>query len=133
VVLAFGVILNLIVSRYEPDVILGAMQIGAVVTVVMVAMGTLNPDFFWEVEHSLFLGLAVGLVVELFAWIVLGSHPGILDWIVALIFAGYIGLDWARANDIPTTLDNAVDSAGALYVDIINLFVRILLIRGRRD
>jgi len=32
-------------------------------------------------------------------------------------------------NKIPRTLDNAVDSAASLYMDIINLFLRIL---GRR-
>ncbi|MBT7579493.1 MAG: hypothetical protein HN633_12065, partial [Candidatus Marinimicrobia bacterium] len=48
------------------------------------------------------------------------------------IFCGYIGYDWGRANQIPKTLDNAVDSAAALYMDIINLFLRVLRILGRR-
>ena len=37
---------------------------------------------------------------------------------MALIFSGYIGYDWARANAILKTLDNAIDSAAALYLDI---------------
>ncbi len=56
-----------------------------------------------------------------------------IDWVVVLIFCGYIGYDWGRANQIPKTLDNAVDSAAALYMDIINLFLRILRILGRRQ
>jgi FtsH-binding integral membrane protein len=59
-------------------------------------------------------------------------HHSIIDWIVVIIFCGYIGYDWARANNIPKTFDNAVDSAAALYIDMINLFVRILRILGRR-
>ena len=55
-----------------------------------------------------------------------------MDWIVALLFCGYIGYDWARANAIPNTLDNAIDSAAALYLDIINLFIRLLHIMSRR-
>ncbi len=47
-------------------------------------------------------------------------------------FCGYIGYDWGRANQIPKTMDNAVDSAAALYMDIINLFLRILRIMGRK-
>lgn len=43
-----------------------------------------------------------------------------------------IGYDWGRANRIPKTTDNAIDSAAAIYIDIINLFVRILRIMGRR-
>ncbi|HCA63484.1 MAG TPA: hypothetical protein DEP73_05025, partial [Pseudomonas sp.] len=52
--------------------------------------------------------------------------------IVVLIFCGYVGVDWGRANQIPKTLDNAIDSAAALYMDIINLFLRILRILGRK-
>ena len=62
----------------------------------------------------------------------LGIHHGIIDWIVVVIFCGYVGVDWGRANQIPKTVDNAVDSAAALYMDIINLFLRIVRILGRR-
>ena len=51
---------------------------------------------------------------------------------MVVIFSGYIGYDWARANMIPKTLDNAIDSAASLYIDIINLFIRILQILSRR-
>ena len=50
---------------------------------------------------------------------------------VAIIFCGYIGYDWGRANNIPKTYDNAVDCAAALYMDIIIFFLRILRIMGR--
>jgi FtsH-binding integral membrane protein len=51
---------------------------------------------------------------------------------VALIFCGYIGLDWHRAQQFPKTLNNAVDSAADIYLDVVNLFVRILSITGKR-
>jgi FtsH-binding integral membrane protein len=57
---------------------------------------------------------------------------GWIDWAVAAIFCGYIGYDWGRAMRIPKTVDNAVDSAAAVYMDIVNLFARILRILGRR-
>jgi len=72
------------------------------------------------------------IVVELMETFFLHIHHGIIDWIVVLIFCGYIGYDWGRANNIPRTVDNAVDSAAELYMDIINLFLRILRILGRR-
>ena len=37
-----------------------------------------------------------------------------------------IGYDWAEAQTKAYTLDNAVDSVVGLYLDIINLFLRIL-------
>jgi FtsH-binding integral membrane protein len=51
---------------------------------------------------------------------------------VAAIFCGYIGHVWERANRMPKTVDNAVDSAAAIYMDVLNLFLRILRILGRK-
>ena len=76
--------------------------------------------------------LLLVIVVELVEVFILGIHHGVIDWIVVLIFCGYVGVDWGRANQIPKTLDNAIDSAAALYMDIINLFLRILRILGRK-
>ena len=49
-----------------------------------------------------------------------------------MIFCGYIGLDWNRAQMYPKTVDNAIDSAADIYLDVVNLFVRILSITGKR-
>ena len=61
----------------------------------------------------------------------IGFDLGLIDYIVVLIFCGYIGYDWAKANALPKTYDNAIDSAANLYVDIVNLFLRILRILAR--
>ena len=55
----------------------------------------------------------------------------IIVYIVVLIFCGYIEYDWAKANTQRKTIDNAIDSATELYIDIINLFIRILRILAR--
>ena len=57
--------------------------------------------------------------------------PTIWDALVALLFCLYIGYDWAKAQDVPRTADNAVDAVLELYLDIINLFIRILEILGK--
>jgi FtsH-binding integral membrane protein len=57
----------------------------------------------------------------------------IVDWIAAGIFSLYIAYDYARAQLIPKTVDNAVDVCIALYLDVINLFIRIASIMSRRD
>ncbi|MCR5192464.1 MAG: Bax inhibitor-1 family protein, partial [Bacteroidales bacterium] len=49
------------------------------------------------------------------------------------LFSGYIGYDVAKSQAYPKTLDNAVDSALDIYLDIINLFIRLLSILGRRE
>ncbi len=132
VVVPFGLMVNLVVSQYNPDVVLEAIRITGLVTFVMMLLGSMYPAFFKKIVGGLTIALICVIVVELVEIFIFNTHHGILDWAVALIFCGYIGYDWARANSIPKTYDNAIDSAASLYMDIINLFLRILRIVGRR-
>ena len=132
VVVPFGLIINLAVLRYDPSLVLSAIKVTGLVTGMMMLLGTIFPAFFQRIAGVLTIALVVVLVVELFQIFVLGIHQEWIDWAVVILFCGYIGYDWGRANQIPKTLDNAVDSAAALYMDIINLFLRILRIMGRK-
>ena len=132
VVVPFGFIVNLVVHQYDPDIVMDAVRVTGYVTAGMMVLGSLFPRFFQRIGGVLTIALIVVIIVELIEIFLLGIHHGILDWVVAVIFCGYIGFDWARANSIPKTADNAVDSAAALYMDIINLFLRILRIMGNR-
>ena len=102
------------------------------VTFVMMLLGSMYPAFFNKIAGGLTTALLCVIVVELIEIFIFNTHNGIFDWIVAIIFCGHIGCDWARANAIPKTYNNAVDSAAALYISIINLFLRILRILGRK-
>lgn len=132
VVVPFGLVINIVVSNYSQTIVVEAVQITGAVTFCMMVLGTLFPGFFSRIASALTISLLVVIVVELVATFVFKKVYGIIDWIVVLIFCGYIGYDWGRANQIPKTVDNAIDSAAALYMDIINLFLRILRILGRR-
>ena len=132
VVVPFGFIINIVVGRYSPTLVLEAVRVTAMVTVGMMAMGAMFPEFFKRIHFALTMSLLLMIVVELVQTFVFHTQSGVTDWIVAAIFCGYVGYDWGRANNIPKTLDNAVDSAAALYMDIINLFLRILRILGRK-
>lgn len=132
VVVPFGLIINMVVSQYDPELVTEAIRITGLVTIAMMCLGTLFPAFFQKIAGALTIALLLVIVVELIEIFIFNTHHGILDWIVVLIFCGYIGYDWGRANQIPKTIDNAIDSAAALYMDIINLFLRILRILGRK-
>ncbi|WP_372931302.1 Bax inhibitor-1 family protein [Shewanella putrefaciens] len=132
VVVPFGLIINMVVSQYDPELVTEAIRITGLVTVAMMCLGTLFPAFFQKIAGALTIALLLVIVVELIEIFIFNTHHGILDWIVVLIFCGYIGYDWGQANQIPKTIDNAIDSAAALYMDIINLFLRILRILGRK-
>ncbi|MGR3969765.1 Bax inhibitor-1 family protein [Shewanella sp. 1180_01] len=132
VVVPFGLIINMVVSQYDPELVTEAIRITGLVTIAMMCLGTLFPAFFQKIAGALTIALVLVIVVELIEVFIFNTHHGILDWIVVLFFCGYIGYDWGRANQIPKTIDNAIDSAAALYMDIINLFLRILRILGRK-
>ena len=136
VVLPFGLVVALVVSRYAGErydgLVLEAVQTTGFVTLVMMMLGSIFPRFFQKIIGALTIALIAVILVEVLGrWLFEWEH-GAIDWIVAVIFCGYIGYDWGRANAIPKTLDNAIDSAAALYMDIINLFLRIMRIMARR-
>lgn len=132
VVVPFGLIVNIVVSRYQPQLVIDAIQITAIVTIIMMISGAIFPKFFQAIHGPITIALFAMIVIELIQIFVFHHVPEWTDWIVVIIFCGYIGFDWGRALRIPKTVDNAVDSAAAIYMDIINLFLRILRILGRR-
>ena len=132
VVIPFGLVINVVVSRYDSSLVLDAIRITGITTLIMMMLGTIFPAFFQRIVGTLTIALICVIIVELIEVFIFKMHHGILDWVVAAIFCGYIGYDWGRANRIPKTLDNAIDSAASLYMDIIILFLRILSIMGRR-
>ena len=74
---------------------------------------------------TLFISLGIGLFGEIISML-FGYTGNVFNWIFVIIFSLYIGYDWHKAQMYPKTLDNAVDSALDLYLDIINLFIRLL-------
>ena len=132
IVVPFGLVLNLIVSKYAPGTVLNAITATAIQTVAMMALSTAFPQWFENLGPVLFIALLGAIVIEVLMIIITGHSATWIDWIVAIIFCGYIGFDWWRANNVPKTIDNAIDCAASLYMDIINLFVRILSIFGKK-
>lgn len=124
------VLLNLYVAAGYTTIISTAFAITAIVTIGMMIISSIFPAFFMSIGKTLCLSLLLTIVVELIMFF-LGASLAITDYIVVLIFCGYIGYDWARANACAKTVDNAIDSAADLYVDIINIFVRLLSILAR--
>ena len=129
----FGFVVNIIVAGYDDAIVVNAMEVTCGVVAVMMMMGTVFPRFFQKISTTLFWGLGLVIFFEMYLLFTGRGQPGWIDWAVALLFCGYIGYDWARANQIPKTVDNAIDSAAALYMDIINLFLRILRIMGEDE
>lgn len=130
VVLPIGVVLSISVKDYYVSSIVQAFILTTLITVLMIIISTIKPEIFESLGSTLFICLSGVIVLELIMMIIGVSATQWWDWVVALLFCGYIGYDWSKAQEKDRTLDNAVDSAVDLYLDIINLFVRLL---GSKD
>ncbi|WP_137188183.1 Bax inhibitor-1 family protein [Pseudomonas asiatica] len=133
VVVPIGLVLVMFIPGHSYENIIAAVRITTILTAGMMVLGTLFPAFFKRIEGALFAALFISIIVELVQIYFFKIDVALMDWIVAAIFCGYIGVDWGRANQIERTLDNAIDSAAALYLDIINLFMRVLEIFAKKS
>ncbi|MFZ2049265.1 MAG: Bax inhibitor-1 family protein [Minisyncoccia bacterium] len=131
VIFATGAIVGPYTHLYAPAVV---MQVALITLCVSLGIGFAGAVYPKSVENwggFLLTGLIIlicGDVVRMFM-VSYGIQPVTLhiwDWIAVLLFSAFIFYDMNRAQQIAWTLDNAVDSAVALYLDIINLFIRLL-------
>ena len=136
IVIPIGMVISIVLSAYVAEgyasIVPVAFGITAAVTLGMMLLSSFFPKFFASstMGKTLLVTLLLTIVIELIMMFA-GADLAIIDYIVVLIFCGYIGYDWARANQGVKTVDRAVDAAAMLYVDIANLFLRIMRILAR--
>ena len=127
-----GMVLCMTLQGYYIETIRSAVLVTAIITLSFMIAGTLFPGFFLRMGRVLFFGLLVLIVGGLISLLFFRSTGMVYAWLGAGVFSMYIGYDWARANTCARTVDNAIDLSASLYLDIINLFLRVLSIMGRR-
>ncbi len=140
VVIPLGFFLALFVSEFEPLLVATAFLETAAVTLTMMLLSLIFPRLFLSMGRALGITLLIVILVELIASVIMIATASfndnfflLIDAIVVVVFSLYIGYDWAVAQRRYRTVDAAVDMACALYLDIINLFIRLLSILGRRS
>ena len=135
VVVPTGAILGPYVHLFT---IASVLNIALVTIGVSAAIGLAGAVYPKSVEHwgGFLLTALLVLIVGNFASIFIPALNGGLhlwDWLGVFIFSGFIFYDMNRAMRMDYTLDNAVDNAVAFYLDIINLFIRLLSIFGDKS
>ena len=135
VVVPFGLVISTMVEAYGgvgSEIVTYAFLYTLVVTLGMTGAALAFPNFFSKIGGAL-LGCLFGMLLLEIVLLLLGKDPEIVDWIVAGVFSLYIGYDVWRSQQFPKTVDNAVDSALDIYLDLANLFIRLLAILAKRD
>lgn len=131
VVLPLGLILSVQIADVGSEAVREAFQIASAVAAGMLLLSNWKPETFIRMGPCLLGALLLTIAAELILFLFNRSFV-LTNVIATAIFCLYIGFDWARAQQRPCTADNAIDSACALYLDIINLALRILSARSRR-
>ena len=131
IVVPLGVMLTILLPYYGAEIVFDAVVITGIITLIMMIAGGAFPHIFLRMGRTLFFTLIAVVVVEMFCVFVMGKDFAVIDYAVVVLFSGYIGYDWAKANAYFKTVDNAIDSAVDRYMDIINIFVRVLAILDR--
>ena len=128
-----GIVLAIaILPYYDVDTIQRAFILTALLTAVVMVLSTIMPDAFLNMGKTLLICASACLLVDLVALLIFRQDLTLIDFALTIIFALFIGYDWARASLCAKTADNAVDCAALLYLNIINVFLRALQVMSKR-
>lgn len=128
VVVSMGAVLSVVFKDAAPRAVIHAAVITAVIIIGMIIAGQMIPSFFLKLERVLTIALIGVIAVELIACFAGWIRFSFWDVLVAGLFALWVGYDWAKAQRGELTLDAAIDSCVALYLDAANLLIRIVAI-----
>ncbi|MBE5808437.1 MAG: hypothetical protein E7317_08870 [Clostridiales bacterium] len=127
-----GILLTIsVISVGDFSIVYRAALYTAIITLIMLIVSTAVPHLFQNIGGGLGVALLATIVVELAATFIFHADLVIVDYIVIGIMSLYVGFDWARANQVQRTTTNAIAAASALYLDIVNIFIRILSILSK--
>ena len=135
VVVPFGLVISTMVETYGgvgSEVVTYAFLYTLVVTLGMTGAALAFPQFFSKIGGAL-AGVLIGMILCELLLLIFRVDQTVTDWIAAGLFSLYIGYDIYRSQQFAKTVDNAVDCALDIYLDIANLFIRILSILARKD
>jgi FtsH-binding integral membrane protein len=138
IVVPFGLLLGPYVALYTSASVFKALLLTTVMVVSLGFIGATIPDSLESWGSWLFGGL-IALLGGLFLVPVagyfglpVGGAMTALDWVGLVLFGGLVIYDLNRAMRLPFTMDNAIDSAVAVYLDVLNIFIRILELTGQK-
>lgn len=134
VVVPFGLVIAVMVEAYGgigSAVVKDAFVYTMLITGGMGAFAMIAPSLFEKLGGAL-LGCLGGLLICELVLLLFRVRQNVTDWAAAGLFSLYIGYDIHRSQQFAKTVDNAVDSALDIYLDVANLFIRLLELMGRR-
>ncbi len=139
VAIPFGLLLGPVVALYQPGLVLKVLLLTSLLVFVLGAVGAVIPKDLGDWARWIFPALVlllIGLIgVPLLGavGVPVGGAMTFLDWAGLLLFGAIVIFDLNRAVRLPHTVDNAIDAGMSVFVDFVNIFIRLLSIFGGRS
>ncbi len=128
----FGGSLSIILTRYNIGTITNAFAITACVSGIFLIAGVTFPEVFSKIGRVLVIALIAIIITEIVATMFFHVNQTIFDYLVILIFCGFLGYDSYRMSIDRPTVPNAIFYAADIYIDMVNILIRVLDILDRR-
>lgn len=129
--LTFGAVLGIGLLAYDIGTISYAFAITACVSAIFLIAGVTFPEFFARIGGVLSIGLIAVILVELVATVFFHADQTIFDYIVVILFCGFLGYDSLQMSLDEPTVPNAIWYASDIFLDVANILIRILSILDR--
>lgn len=139
ITVAFGAITGPVVALYTPASVARILFLTTAVVIGLGIAGAILPKSLENWWSWLFGGLLILLAGQIllplaaYLGVPIGNAMTLWDWAGVVLFSGLIVFDLNRAMRIPCTMNNAIDAAVEVYLDFINLFLRLLSLLGEAD
>lgn len=136
VVVPFGLVISTLVEAYvtkgQSDVVTLAFLYTVLIAVAILATVIVFPQLFEKIGKALGAVL-IGLLLCEVILLIFGVRQEWTSWIASALFSFYLGYDIYRSQQYPKTIRNAMASALDIYMDLANIFIRLLEILGKKD
>lgn len=133
VVLPLGAVLSIYLPAFTYKTITSAFLVTTFLSLFMIILALIYPRVFNSIFALLGIAVLVALIYQIVAIFTGFGNNTWVDWLIVLLFSAYVGFDVSLARVRPRTVNNAVASACAIYMDLIYVFIRLVAIFGRHE
>lgn len=133
VVLPLGAVLSNYLPAFTYKTITSAFLVTTFLSLFMIILALVYPRVFNSIFALLGIAVLVALIYQIVAIFTGFGNNTWVDWLIVLLFSAYVGFDVSLARVRPRTVNNAVASACAIYMDLIYVFIRLVAIFGRHE
>ncbi len=136
--LLLGAVSGPMVAQYSAASALKIFSLTGIITLALGLVGIIIPRNLRFMGSILMTGLTLLIIAQfgtLFFALIgfpVGTAMHVLDWVGVALFSAFLIYDFNRAYRIPFTVDNAFNAGVEIYLDFINLFIRLLSLFGEK-